>query len=145
MPIINCFNNKKVKFGLPNKYYNLLSDNLIHLVAHVNDKDLIDSSYIRIDNNILKCTNKFYFNNIPVYRRTHFPILNNFEGFVEPVNNCLLIDVGKYVLYICKNQGYEISTTIRNPNVNPIGIIGQTYKNLVELPDSKYEINIKLI
>jgi hypothetical protein len=146
MPTINCFNNKKVIFGKPNKFYNLLSDNLIHAIAHVNDKDLIDSFFIHINNNIIKCTNKFYLNNIPLYRRSHFYI-NEFQGFVEPQKNntCLNVEAGKYSFYICKNQGLEIYTTIRNDNVNPKGIIGQTYKNLIELPESKYEIKIKLI
>jgi hypothetical protein len=148
MPTINCFHEKKVKFGKPNKFYKLIEDNLVSIIAHINDKDSIDSLYIHVDSTTIKCTNKFYINNAPIYRPTHFPILDNFQGLVEPKymkTPCIYIDAGKYSFYVIQNNGYDLISNVVNPTVNPIGVIGQTYKNLVDLPDSKYEINIKLI
>lgn len=156
MPIFNGFDGEKFQFnGSPNKFFNLLTDETVQVNVHFNSYKNMDVIGIKLGLPFsyiswLAENERAEINNKKINSRSYFTVGGkNYFGYAEmkfefesaprciKSNNfisCLFVNVGKYHFYITKNKKsnllspyiLDLSLTIRDKNVRPHGIIGQT-------------------
>jgi hypothetical protein len=131
----------------PNTYYNFLSDLNVQLNAHTNQLKNIDELAVTIHKtriHAIALNDQITVNSIKLYQYTYFPLNETFIGFAEIRFNLyasnlantfvssLFIDAGHYHLTINRHMErppqffYNILTTTKNPNVNPIGVLNDS-------------------
>jgi hypothetical protein len=151
MPIFSGFEGEEFQFdGIPNKFFNLLTDENIQVNAHFNSHKRIDEIGIKIGNSKIKWSaqdGKPEINGQKLHHRSYITVDNQaYHSFVEikplisatengntPVNS-LLINAVKYCFNIVRNKNcsvmlpyfFKFDAIIYNGNVRPHGIVGQT-------------------
>jgi hypothetical protein len=146
MPIFSGFEGEEFQFnGIPNKFFNLLTDENIQVNAHFNSHKRIDSIGIKIGNSKVQWTaqdGKAEVNGKKLHYRSYITVDNqNYSAYVEIKSlletvrvNTLFVNAGKYHFNIVRNKNcsvvlpyfFNFNTVIYNRNARPHGIVGQT-------------------
>lgn len=146
MPILSGFEGEEFQFdGIPNKFFNLLTDENIQVNAHFNSHKKIDLIGIKIGKSKIQWSaqdGKAEVNGEKLYHRSYVPFDTQtyytyveIKPLLEPVRKAiLLVNVNKYQFNITRNKNcsvtlpyfFDFSAIIYNGNVRPHGIVGQT-------------------
>lgn len=146
MPIFSGFEGEEFQFnGIPNKIFNLLTDENIQVNALFNSHKRIDLIGIKIGNSKIKWSaqdGKAEVNGEKLYHRTYVTVDNQaYHTYVEmkphlasPETNSLFINAGQYHFNIVRNKNcsivlpyfFKFDAVIYNRNARPHGIVGQT-------------------
>lgn len=146
MPIFSGFEGERFQFnGMPNKFFNLLSDATIQVNAHFNSHKRIDLIGIRIGNSKIQWTainGNAEVNGEKLHYRSYVTVDNqNYSAYVEikphlePERvNTLFVNAGKYHFNIARNKNcslvlpyfFNFDAVIYDRNARPHGIVGQT-------------------
>ncbi|MFY4731152.1 hypothetical protein [Nitrospira sp. BLG_2] len=146
MPIFSGFEGEKFQFdGIPNKCFNLLTDDSIQVNAHFNSHKRIDHIGIKIGNSKVKWSaqdGKATINGEELYHRSYITVDNQayhsyveIKPLLEAVRNAILfVNAGKYHFNIVRNKNCSVvlpyyfgfDAVIYNGNARPHGIVGQT-------------------
>ncbi len=146
MPIFSGFEGEEFQFdGIPNKFFNLLTDEIIQVNAYFNAHKRIDLIGIKIGKSTIKWSahgDQPEVNGQKLHHRSYVPFDTQiYHTFVEvkPLMDgsrkaILHISAGKYKFDVVKNKNcsvtlpyfFNFSAIIYNGNARPHGIVGQT-------------------
>lgn len=146
MAIFTGFEGERFQFdGIPNKFFNLLTDENIQVNAFFNSHRRMDHIGIKVGNSKIKWTaqdGKAEVNGKKLHHRSYITVDNqNYHSYVEIKSildtvtvNILFLDVGKYHFHITRNKNcsatlpyfFTFKSVIYDRNVRPHGIVGQT-------------------
>ena len=146
MPIFSGFEGEEFQFnGIPNKVFNLLTDEHIQVNAHFNSHKRIDLIGIKIGNAKIKWSaqdGKAEINGKQLYNRSYITVNNQaYQAYAEmkphlnlPKTNSLFVNAGKYQFNIVRNKNcsivlpyfFNFGAIIYDRNARPHGIVGQT-------------------
>jgi hypothetical protein len=154
MPIFSGFEGERFQFnGSPNKFFNLLTDETVQVNAYFNSYRNMDVIGIKLSTTCIKwaaVNERAEINNKKLNSRSYFSVDGkSYSGFAEikfefesaplclksnDFVSCLFVNTGKYNFFITRYKNpdllspylLDLGLTIRDRNVRPHGIIGQT-------------------